>query len=93
MEIGGHTDSQGRETMNQTLSQARAEAVLDALLAEEVLTSFLSAKGYGEALPIADNSTEEGRALNRRIEFKLVEPEGPIPHSDDAETTQQEGEE
>lgn len=93
MEIGGHTDSQGRETMNQTLSQARAEAVLDALLAEEVLTSFLSAKGYGEAVPIADNSTEEGRALNRRIEFKLVEPEGPIPHSDDAETTQQEGEE
>jgi len=75
MEIGGHTDSQGRETMNQTLSQARAESVLDALLRLEVLTTFLSAKGYGEAQPIADNGTEEGRAANRRIEFKLVDPE------------------
>ncbi|MCB1367223.1 MAG: OmpA family protein [Rhodobacteraceae bacterium] len=73
MEIGGHTDSQGREAMNQTLSQARAEAVLDALLSREVLTSFLTAKGYGEAHPIADNDTEEGRAANRRIEFRLLD--------------------
>ncbi len=76
MEIGGHTDSQGREQMNQTLSQARAEAVLDALLSLEVLTTFLSAKGYGEISPIADNETEEGRQANRRIEFKLVDPNG-----------------
>lgn len=73
MEIGGHTDSQGREAMNQTLSQARAEAVLDALLSREVLTTFLTAKGYGEAHPIADNDTEEGRAANRRIEFRLLD--------------------
>ena len=74
MEIGGHTDSQGRETMNQTLSQARAEAVLDGLLAREVLTSHLSAKGYGETRPIADNGSEEGRTRNRRIEFRLIGP-------------------
>ncbi len=72
MEIGGHTDSQGRESMNQTLSQARAEAVLDGLLSLEVLTTFLTAKGYGESTPIADNDTEEGRRANRRIEFRLI---------------------
>lgn len=72
MEIGGHTDSQGRETMNQTLSQTRAEAVLDALLRREILTTFLTAKGYGESNPIADNKTEEGRKANRRIEFTLI---------------------
>ncbi len=72
MEIGGHTDSHGREKMNLTLSQARAEAVLDALLSLEVLTTFLSAKGYGESEPLADNKTEEGRKANRRIEFRLI---------------------
>lgn len=71
-EIQGHTDSQGREELNQNLSQARAEAVLSAILARKVLTSGLTAKGYGEAEPIADNKTEEGRAQNRRITFKLI---------------------
>lgn len=71
-EIGGHTDSQGRESMNLGLSQARAESVLDALLARDVLLDNLTAKGYGEAEPIADNDTEEGRAANRRIAFKLL---------------------
>ncbi len=73
MEIGGHTDSQGRETMNQQLSQRRADAVLAALLARRVLTGNLTAKGYGESEPIADNGTEEGREANRRIEFKLLQ--------------------
>lgn len=71
-EVGGHTDSQGRESMNLGLSQARAEAVLDALLDRDVLLQNLAAKGYGEMEPIADNGTEEGRAANRRIAFKLV---------------------
>ena len=83
MEIGGHTDSQGREVMNQQLSQSRARAVLDELRARRVLTSNISAKGYGESQPIADNKTEEGREANRRIEFKLIRPE-PIK---DEETT------
>jgi OOP family OmpA-OmpF porin len=73
MEIGGHTDSQGREEMNLGLSQSRADAVLNGLLARGVLISNLTARGYGETRPIADNDTEEGRELNRRIEFRLQE--------------------
>jgi OOP family OmpA-OmpF porin len=75
MEIGGHTDSQGRESMNESLSQERADAVLAAIMARRVLTSNLTAKGYGEAKPIADNDTEDGREANRRIEFRLILPE------------------
>ena len=75
MEIGGHTDSQGRESMNESLSQERADAVLAAIMARRVLTSNLTAKGYGEAKPIADNGTEDGREANRRIEFRLILPE------------------
>lgn len=75
MEIGGHTDSQGREEMNQQLSQTRANAVLEALFARRVLTGNLTAKGYGETQPIADNDTAEGREENRRIEFRLITPE------------------
>ncbi len=75
MEIGGHTDSQGRESMNERLSQQRADAVLNAIMARRVLTSNLSAKGYGESRPIADNGTEDGREANRRIEFRLILPE------------------
>ncbi len=72
VEISGHTDSQGRETMNQRLSQARADAVLNAILARRVLGTGLVAKGYGESQPVADNDTAEGREANRRIEFRLI---------------------
>jgi len=72
MEIGGHTDSQGGEDMNQQLSQARANSVLDALLARRVTGVRFTAKGYGEIEPIADNDTAEGRDANRRISFKLI---------------------
>ena len=72
MEIAGHTDSQGSEEGNRALSQARAEAVLLALQGRQVDVSGLTAKGYGEAQPIADNETEAGREANRRIEFTLV---------------------
>ena len=60
IEIAGHTDSQGRESMNLNLSQERADAVLNAILARRVLTTNLTAVGYGETVPIADNGTEEG---------------------------------
>lgn len=83
MEIGGHTDSQGREVMNQQLSQSRARAVLNALRERRVLTAGISAKGYGEEVPVADNDTEEGREANRRIEFRLIRPEP----ADEGETT------
>lgn len=71
MQIGGHTDSQGSEGGNQALSQARAEAVLLALQGRRVDISGMTALGYGEATPIADNATEAGREANRRIEFVL----------------------
>ncbi|PTV95753.1 OOP family OmpA-OmpF porin [Rhodobacter aestuarii] len=75
MEVAGHTDSQGGEEGNLRLSQNRAEAVLDALRARRVLVGNLTAKGYGETRPIADNETEEGREANRRIEFVLLDAE------------------
>lgn len=74
-EIEGHTDSQGSEELNKNLSQARAEAVVDALLGRRIITSGMIAKGYGEELPIADNKTEDGRAKNRRIAFRLIKIE------------------
>ena len=75
IEIGGHTDSQGREEMNLNLSQSRADAVLNALRSARVKLKSLSSLGYGEAQPIADNATESGREANRRIEFRLMLPE------------------
>lgn len=73
LEIGGHTDSQGREQMNLSLSQARANAVLFELQRRRILTKNIVAKGYGETRPIASNVTEQGREQNRRIEFKHID--------------------
>ncbi|MGI9492949.1 MAG: OmpA family protein, partial [Geminicoccaceae bacterium] len=70
LEIGGHTDSRGATDMNKTLSQERAEAVMHSLLVRGVDKTSLIAIGYGEARPIADNGTDEGRAKNRRITFE-----------------------
>lgn len=75
IEIAGYTDSQGRESMNLHLSEERAQAVLDALRERRVPTRRFQAIGYGEADPIATNETEAGREANRRIEFRLIEPE------------------
>ncbi|WP_037316499.1 OmpA family protein [Ruegeria halocynthiae] len=75
MEIQGHTDSQGREEMNEQLSQARAQSILNELRGRRVPTASYSAVGYGETKPIADNDTEDGREENRRIEFRLIRPE------------------
>lgn len=79
LEVQGHTDSQGREEMNLSLSQARADTILNELRARRVLTRSFVAKGYGESQPIADNDTEAGREANRRIEFKLIRPTPSIP--------------
>ena len=72
VEVGGHTDSQGREEMNAALSQDRADAVRLALLERGVPPTQLVARGYGEVQPIADNDTEAGREANRRIAFTLT---------------------
>lgn len=69
--IEGHTDSRGAESYNQQLSQNRAQAVVDFLVSKGVDAARLTAIGFGENAPIADNTTPEGRALNRRIEFTV----------------------
>ena len=84
LEIGGHTDSQGRESMNLKLSQERAEAVLNALRDRRAPTARISARGYGEAFPIADNGTPEGREANRRIEMRLIAETGDAGTADEA---------
>lgn len=76
IEIGGHTDNDGPEASNLRLSQQRAEAVLMALNEAGARVSLLTAKGYGEAEPVADNNTDAGRRANRRIAFRAVEEEG-----------------
>lgn len=75
LEVAGHTDSQGREETNLALSQARAESVVNALMARRVLVGSMVPHGYGPSQPIADNATAEGREANRRIEITLIRPE------------------
>ena len=77
LEVGGHTDSQGSAEFNRKLSQARAEAVRDYILKHfpDVDPSRLTAVGYGESQPVADNGTAAGRAQNRRVEFKVLNPD------------------
>jgi OOP family OmpA-OmpF porin len=67
--IAGHTDDRGAEADNLALSQQQADAVVAYLVAGGIDPGRLTAVGYGETLPIADNVTDEGRAQNRRIEF------------------------
>lgn len=70
-EVQGHSDSQGDDASNLALSQQRAEAVRDYLVDQGADTAALTPQGYGEAEPIADNDTAEGRARNRRVVFSL----------------------
>ena len=72
IEIGGHTDDQGSEEYNDRLSENRAKAVYDYLVHKGIPADRLTFKGYGMRMPVADNATEEGRAANRRTEFKII---------------------
>lgn len=78
-EVAGHTDDTGPSELNRELSQARARAVMDWLAAHGVEAARLTARGYGDARPIADNSSEAGRARNRRVEFVIVRKAAPAP--------------
>jgi len=73
IEIGGHTDNQGTEKYNQQLSENRAKEVTTYLLEQKIPVSRVVYKGYGISLPVAGNDTPEGRAKNRRTEFKIVD--------------------
>ncbi len=72
IEISGHTDNQGSQSVNLKLSEDRAKAVVDFLISEGISSERLEYKGYGYEQPIADNSTPEGRSMNRRVEFKVL---------------------
>ncbi len=74
IEIGGHTDNEGPAGLNRKISLNRAEAVKAYLVSQGVAASRMVTKGYGEVHPIASNRHKEGRAKNRRIEFKVLPP-------------------
>jgi OmpA-OmpF porin, OOP family len=69
LSIEGHTDNVGTPAANKTLSQQRAKAVLDAVVKQGVAASRMTAVGWGQEKPIADNRSEDGRAKNRRVEI------------------------
>ena len=72
IEISGHTDNQGTADYNLVLSRNRAQAVYDYLIINGITKERLSYSGFGLTRPIDSNDTEEGRANNRRTEFKVV---------------------
>lgn len=72
VDVLGHTDSVGSDAFNQTLSEQRAQTVADYLAGRGVQRARLATRGYGESQPRASNTTEEGRAQNRRVEIRLV---------------------
>jgi outer membrane protein OmpA-like peptidoglycan-associated protein len=71
IEIRGHTDNVGSDEFNRTLSDNRARSVVAYLVEKGIAAERLAASGYGETLPVAANDTDEGRGLNRRVEFKI----------------------
>ena len=73
LEIQGHTDSTGSERLNEHLGLERAEAVRDYLHKKGIPLNLMSVISYGETRPVADNSTREGRAANRRVEILVLE--------------------
>jgi outer membrane protein OmpA-like peptidoglycan-associated protein len=72
LEVGGHTDSDGSDADNQTLSENRAKSVKEALVKFGVRSEVLQTKGYGEGSPKTTNNTEEGKFFNRRIEYSVI---------------------
>ncbi len=73
VEVGGHTDNVGNDADNQRLSEQRAKTVFDYLVQRGVAAARLNYRGYGESHPVADNSTAEGRATNRRTTFTITQ--------------------
>ena len=76
MLIEGYTDSVGNEAYNLSLSERRAQAVRDALVERGVGSARITARGYGKAHPVADNSSPDGRAMNRRVEIVIADEKG-----------------
>ncbi|MGQ0502540.1 MAG: OmpA family protein [Panacagrimonas sp.] len=73
VEIGGHTDAKGTDEYNQKLSDRRAKSVVEYLTSKGIDGGRMTSKGYGESQPVADNESDQGRELNRRVELKVTE--------------------
>ena len=80
IEVQGHTDDRGYRALNDTLSQARASAVMKAMIQRGIAADRLTAKGYGQNRPLVENTTEEGRQKNRRVQFIIVEKQPKETH-------------
>ena len=72
IDVYGHTDSDGSDAYNQTLSERRAQSVADYLTSHGVQSARIATRGFGETQPIASNETAEGKASNRRVEIKIA---------------------
>ncbi|MBD3730034.1 MAG: OmpA family protein [Sphingomonadales bacterium] len=72
VDVYGHTDSTGSYDFNQKLSEQRAQAVANYLISRGVSSARIRWQGFGETMPVADNTTEAGRAKNRRVEIKII---------------------
>jgi len=72
IEMSAHTDSRGSDNYNIKLSDNRARSVMEYILAKGIAPHRITSKGYGETQPVATNDTDEGRQLNRRVEFKII---------------------
>jgi outer membrane protein OmpA-like peptidoglycan-associated protein len=72
IDVYGHTDSTGSDAYNQTLSERRAQSVSSYLSTRGVQSARLGTRGFGESQPVASNTTEDGRAQNRRVEIRIV---------------------
>lgn len=72
IEIRGHTDNQGSHEYNMKLSEGRAKSVLDFLIYNGIKAYRIKSKGFGETIPLTENDTEDGRQLNRRVEFEIL---------------------
>ena len=78
IELGGHTDAKGSNEYNQSLSEQRAASVVGYLASKGLAKERMRSAGYGESSPVADNETDEGRELNRRVELKITEGIAPV---------------
>ena len=72
IDVFGHTDSDGADAYNQTLSERRAASVADYLVTRGVQSARIATRGFGETQPVASNGTEQGKASNRRVEIKIA---------------------
>lgn len=72
IDVYGHTDSTGSDTFNQGLSERRAQTVANYVTSRGVNSARIRWQGFGETMPVADNTTDQGRSLNRRVEIKII---------------------